>query len=146
MKLKTLLIFLTLISCNQKKVKSELTFKIDYEFKSNFQNCIEIMALRELGHSIRFEYTGRAYQCLKILTCHKGLIDTNSDTPLFYPYSETQNYFVEDFIAWSKWYENNKYVINMEIADSLFSLEADSLTWPPFLTEVILKDSSYVGY
>jgi len=146
MKLKVLLIFLVLSSCNQKEQLEDSSCRIDYEFRSNFQNCIEIMALRELDHKIRFTYTGTAYYCLQTLTGHKSPIDTDSDTPFYYPYSEEKNYFVEDFKAWSNWYESNKCDFNMEVADSIFKSKQTDLTWPPFLMEVTLKDSSYVGY
>lgn len=143
---KVLLIFLALLSCNQKEQLADSNCTIDYEFRSNFQNCIEIMALRELDHKVRFTYTGNAYYCLQALTGHKSTIDTDSDTPLYYPYSEDRNYFVEDFKAWSNWYESNKCDLNMKVADSIFKSAQTDLKWPPFLMEITLKDSSFVGY
>ena len=140
------MIIFILIGCNQKKEVVDFSCRIDYEFRSNFQNCIDIMAHRELGHKVRFTYTGTAYYCLQALTGHKSPIDIDSDTPFYYPYSEEKNYFIEDFKAWSNWYESNKCVFNMEAADSVFKSKQTDLAWPPSLMEVTLRDSSYVGY
>jgi hypothetical protein len=122
-----LLFCLVLISCSQKPTDDNKC-EIDFEFKSNFQNCINIIAARQSG-----VYTGEptydAYYCLSSLTNYKSLMDMDSDTPLSYPYSDTINYFCQDLEAWMKWYDQNKCDMTMQKA--LTSLKDQK--WPtPF--------------
>ena len=138
-----LLLFLSLNSCVENRQNSNC--EIDFEFKSNFQNCIEIMALRNSGYSIDFNHTVSANMCLKILTQHRSPIDTSSDDPLYYPYAEDRNFFAEYLTAWSLWFENNKCRMNMKAADSIFRLSEskyDSVRWPPSLFTILAKEAS----
>lgn len=138
-------ILLAFAGCISSIKETDEQCEIDFEFRSNFQNCIEIMALRQQGYSIDFEHTARAYRCLEVLTGYKSYMNTDSDTPLFYPHSE-DNLFLKDLKAWSQWYEQNKCIMSINKSDSIFSYHTsqyDTISWPRFLLKYVTTDSAY---
>lgn len=131
MHLRLILLLFIGAGCYQTRKTSDCI--IDYEFKSRFQNCINIIAVREAGIFIdRNAYT--AYYCLQSLTGERGYMDLNSDTPLAYNYSDTINFFCKDLEVWLKWYDQNKCSFTMKDAQAV--LKKDSLDWPLYLEEM----------
>src|SRR5688572_13496728 len=95
--------------------------QIDFDFKRNFDNCVEIAHLRTGNDSrndlLDISTISRAINCLEILTGSKskikwecegfGLYDDNGD-------------FTYDQATWAQWYEQNKCTITMEKAEAIF--------------------------
>lgn len=128
---------LLLLGCTRNATVTDC--KLDFEFKSNFQNCVNLFAIRQLGVYVDLEDSWNAYYCLEALTKHHSLLDVNSDMPLFYPSApDSVNYFCQDLEAWMDWYEKNKCSINMQTANSI--LNSDSIKWPKFAEELRTMD------
>ena len=128
-----LLIFITCIGCNNNEQK------VDLEFKANFQNCLQIISMRQIGkgYVVDIENTEKAFVCLEVITGIKSQVLQLSDTPYFYPDSEEKMYeevFFEDYQKWSNWFEANKYTYTNKDAKMAFAkysegMEGD-LEWP----------------
>lgn len=145
LKLSALIALCVLVACSHRE-KGLTNCVEDFQFKANFQNCIQIISLRDAGYSVDLEYASDAYLCLKVLTNHNSYIDNSSDTPLFYPYSEDTVYLVEDIKIWSYWYERNKCKFDMSVADSTFKANSntrDKIKWPPSLFEILDNPKEY---
>lgn len=128
---------------------------IDYEFQANFENCLAIIMLRQLGKPVSFEQISKAYGALQKITEIESKVKTGSDSPYFYQDSTYESLF-KDLTIWSKWYENNKCHYSMEDAYNVFSqekmvipdysdslqIERLSLLYPNLnISEAIQKDS-----
>lgn len=140
LKIIIILYVMVLCSCSiQEDNANECS--IDYEFKAYYQNCINIIAVREAGVQMD-QNAYAAYYCLQSLTNHRGFMDLNSDTPLAYNYSDTVDFFCKDLEVWNDWYRHNK--CEMDITKAQAILEKDSVSWPKFLDEFDLKCSIVV--
>jgi hypothetical protein len=115
---------------------------VDQDFKVQFDNCIQIVTMRQIEsknpkYVIDFWSTINAFQCLHAVTGVSSNIIADSNTPYFYPTTESKDhteFFYEDLVQWHDWYEQNKFSMTMAKADSLVRVYekeiGDTIQWP----------------
>jgi hypothetical protein len=132
----TFIIALFGLLCCAEKQKEAKDCEVDSEFRARFQNCLNLASLREAGVYTNEDVYG-AYRSLELITGNPGFVESDSDTPLSYPYIDSINYFCKDVEMWLGWFRGNK-CMKLSTADSL--LKANGTTWPKYLDEIDLTD------
>jgi hypothetical protein len=144
MAMRFILIFVCLfvVSCTTQQQNNNPVSEVDAAFKMNYDNCIQIITLRQVDCKnvecvTDYWNTVFAFQCLHAITGAESNIIVNSDAPYFYPTTESKDYtefFYEDLIRWNDWYEKNKYSMTLKKADSLLQVRSKAVgyevKWP----------------
>lgn len=104
---------LSLNGCEQRKENNSCV--IDYEFKSNFLNCILIISQRQAGGIIPDGEIMKAYVSLEAITKRKSNVDDRGDTPYFYRGNQSDSLFFDDIKNWMHWYNIN--ICNYQFQD-----------------------------
>lgn len=97
--------FLSLSGCIHRK--DNKSCNIDYEFKSNFLNCILLISQRQTGAIIPDGEIMKAYTSLEAITKRKSNVIDRGDTPYFYQGNESDSLFFDDMKNWMHWYNIN---------------------------------------
>ncbi|WP_295913863.1 hypothetical protein [uncultured Alistipes sp.] len=107
--------------------------KEDSVFKTNFQNCLDIVDLVHYkGYYSDLGTRLHAFECLIAITGYEGSVDLFGEPVAIYTYREDLD---KDLNIWKQWYEANKCSFTLAKADSLIARYREvigdpELTWP----------------
>ncbi|MCU0391488.1 MAG: hypothetical protein MUE81_10250 [Thermoflexibacter sp.] len=106
------------MSCKQESAKHNLEDKsIDYQFLARFQNCISSIVMTHL-HELDYRSLCSSIVYLEAITGEKSRIVMGGYYPCVYENTHSEDDFSEDLKMWSRWYEVNKSMINMQKAEN----------------------------
>lgn len=145
------ILFFLIIGCINNQKNASQADK-DYALYHQIQNCINVIALVQEGHTIPFKDLSNSYQCLEILTGVDSHVLLSSDSPFFYGYSDKGEYFLfyDDVRKWQSWYLANRENVNLKMANMKLQEYATSeeieISWPSSYLDLLVKERTLGSY